>query len=300
MNQLSLSETDQGALVDLKSRIGLISEVYRDVLNENQHYGKVPGTNKPTLFKAGAEKIACLLGLETAIFVDTNPLGGDHREYIVKCTISRAGVQIGEGVGSCSTMESKYRYRWAKRVCPECKADAIMDSKFDDGYYCNKKAGGCGRKFSSGSKAIEEQVGGKIENPDLADVWNTVLKMADKRAFVAAILKVAGVSDIFTQDLEDAQPVQSNAAQPVQPKSSESKPKQNGLSNTRLCQEVTYSDLGKELSEKVWSEIIGDATAANYPITYDGLERYADVLEELEDGVAAKVSECLDRVQGGE
>ena len=39
-------------------------------------------------------------------------LGGDHREVRVMCHILSAdGTELATGVGSCSTMESKYRYR---------------------------------------------------------------------------------------------------------------------------------------------------------------------------------------------
>jgi hypothetical protein len=41
-------------------------------------------------------------------------------------------------------------------------------------------------------------------NPNLPDTYNTILKMACKRAQTAAVLTTTGASDIFTQDLEDA------------------------------------------------------------------------------------------------
>jgi hypothetical protein len=43
----------------------------------------------------------------------------------------------------------------------------------------------------------------KWTRPNPADVANTVLKMAKKRALVDAVLTVLGASDIFTQDIED-------------------------------------------------------------------------------------------------
>jgi len=46
----------------------------------------------------------------------------------------------------------------------------------------------------------------RIPNPDVADAVNTVQKMAQKRALVAAVLIVTNCSDAFTQDLEDAEP----------------------------------------------------------------------------------------------
>ena len=53
-------------------------------------------------------------------------------------------------------------------------------------------------------KLIEGQPAGEIDNPDLPDLWNTVVKMAEKRARVDAVLAVTGASALFTQDMEDA------------------------------------------------------------------------------------------------
>jgi len=50
------------------------------------------------------------------------------------------------------------------------------------------------------------QAAGRVENTDLADTYNTVLKMAKKRALVDATLTATAASDIFTQDLEDYTP----------------------------------------------------------------------------------------------
>lgn len=43
----------------------------------------------------------------------------------------------------------------------------------------------------------------KINNPDICSLVNTILKMAKKRAFIDAVLQVASLSEVFTQDLED-------------------------------------------------------------------------------------------------
>ena len=44
---------------------------------------------------------------------------------------------------------------------------------------------------------------GQVKNPDVSDLVNTIDKMAQKRAFVAAILIATNASDYFTQDMED-------------------------------------------------------------------------------------------------
>jgi len=46
----------------------------------------------------------------------------------------------------------------------------------------------------------------RIPNPDVADVVNTIQKMAQKRALVAATLIATSASEFFTQDVEDADP----------------------------------------------------------------------------------------------
>jgi hypothetical protein len=42
-----------------------------------------------------------------------------------------------------------------------------------------------------------------VKNPDVSDLVNTILKMADKRALVAATLIATGLSEYFTQDMDD-------------------------------------------------------------------------------------------------
>src|SRR5690606_25684207 len=70
--------------------------------------------------------------------------------YVVECRLVHraSGVTVGQGIGSCSSMESKY-----------------------------------------------------IDRP--RDSENTILKMACKRAYIAATLNTHGLSDQFTQDMED-------------------------------------------------------------------------------------------------
>jgi hypothetical protein len=46
----------------------------------------------------------------------------------------------------------------------------------------------------------------RVPNPDVADVVNTIQKMAQKRALVAATLIATSASEFFTQDVEDADP----------------------------------------------------------------------------------------------
>ena len=102
-------------------------------------------------------------------------------------------------------MESKFRWRTAERVCPACGATAIIKGKaeYGGGWLCFAKKGGCGAKFSDDDESITSQAVGRAENPDLADTYNTILKMSKKRAHIDAVLTATAASDIFAQDLDD-------------------------------------------------------------------------------------------------
>jgi hypothetical protein len=116
----------------------------------------------------------------------------------------RSGTIVGSGVGSCNSHESRYRYRNASRTCPVCGQAAIIKGKaeYGGGWVCFKKKSGCGSKFNDADPAIAGQQVGKVENPDVADLVNTILKMAKKRALIDATLSVTRCSGLFTQDEE--------------------------------------------------------------------------------------------------
>lgn len=175
-------------------------------------YGVIPGTTKPTLLKPGAEKICTFFGYAphyeiTAEIEDWSGerFGEPLFYYRFSCQLRKNGEPVGEGIGSASTWESKYRYRTAGRKCPGCGAEAIIKGKeeYGGGWLCFAKKGGCGAKYKAGDPAIDGQTAGKVANPDIADVINTVQKMGQKRAYIAACLSATGASQYFTQDVED-------------------------------------------------------------------------------------------------
>lgn len=195
----------------VKGQIASIYHVMREIMREGQHYGRIPGCgDKPALFKAGAEKLCINFGLITEILEETmRELPNGHREWSFRVGLrSRRTNRIeGYGVGTCSTMETRYRYRQSERICPRCGKEAIIKGRqeYGGGWVCFARKGGCGAKWRDGAAEIEGQVTGRIENPDIADQFNTVKKMALKRAHVDGTIRTVGASDIFTQDIEDEQ-----------------------------------------------------------------------------------------------
>ena len=165
-------------------------EVMNKVMKENVHFGTIPGTNKPSLYKPGAERLlmtfALSAGKEEEWPVQDLSTDTERRyRFMVPIYHRTSGAYIGFGVGECSSAEEKYA--WRKAICPE-EFDATDD--FDRRVKWAKGKGG--------SVYSTPQV---RTNP--ADIANTVLKMAKKRALIDAVLTTTGASEVFTQDVED-------------------------------------------------------------------------------------------------
>jgi hypothetical protein len=141
------------------------SELIRDALEDGRDYGTVPGAGpKKVLLKPGAERLCIAFGLSPRLEIIEKEIDHDRRvewssrngsgvsrglyRYVVRCVLSRDGVDVGSGIASCSTMETKF-----------------------------------------------------VRDPRSAE--NTAIKMASKRALVAAVLSTLALSDRFTQDVDD-------------------------------------------------------------------------------------------------
>lgn len=208
---------------DVVAQVAKIQDVMKQVMKDGEHFGKIPGCgDKPALLKPGAEKLAFMFRLAPRFFGDDQPrdLGNGHREYIIKCELYHinTGQFIGSGVGSCSTLESKYRYRtgpkeytgqpvpkeyWNLRTSDPSKAKELIGGP---GYSVGKNDAGAWEICIQGEKA---------ENPDPADEYNTVLKMCKKRAFIDAVLSSTAASDFFTQDIDEKADGTGNGSKPT-------------------------------------------------------------------------------------
>ena len=208
MTNLPQVVTDDTMSIErLKSHVVVVQQVMRDVMHVDEHFGIIPGCKKPSLWKPGAEKLSLTFRLAPYYEITETDLSNGHKNFVIKCTLKHISTLNihGEGVGSCSTMETKYRYRDEERKCPKCNRESIIKGKeeFGGGWVCFKKKHGCGAKFNDGDTAIESQKVGRIEYDNPADFYNTALKMAKKRAHIDATLTATAASDIFTQDIED-------------------------------------------------------------------------------------------------
>jgi len=141
------------SLNEAKNRLQLLQSFVREMMVPGVDFGIIPGCNKPSLFKPGAEKLCDIFGFSKQIEM-MNRLEDWEKgifHYEIKATLvnKKTGYIEAEGLGCCNNKEKKYK------------------------------------------------------NSDAANVVNTILKMAKKRAFIDAVLSATRSSGIFTQDIED-------------------------------------------------------------------------------------------------
>ena len=209
---ISASETPSPAPLTVHqvlTHVALIQQIMSAAMKEGEHFGRIPGCgDKPTLLKPGAEKLCLLFRLAPAYDVEERQLERGHREYRVTTTLTSitSQVLIGQGVGACTTLENKYKFRAGPaEVTDRAVPRAYWETRQDDPAKAQELIGGKGFtvKKVDGQGWMVAKGGEKVETDNPADHYNTVLKMAKKRALVDAVLTTTAASDIFTQDLEE-------------------------------------------------------------------------------------------------
>lgn len=173
---------------EVQEHVNLIQQVMEGVMKDKEHYGTIPGCgNKKTLLKPGAEKL--LSTFRIAVNPKVEDLSGDDEiRYRVHCELSaqESGMFLGAGVGECSSDEEKYK--WKKAAC---------DAEWNETVPTRRRE----KWFKGWNNNPAYQV--KQVRTEPADVANTVLKMAKKRAMIDGTLTVTAASDIFMQDITD-------------------------------------------------------------------------------------------------
>lgn len=208
-----------------RARRKAIVDFTKEIMIEGTDYGKIPGTDRNTLLKPGAEKLTTHFGLtprfllmkETLDWTGENHASEPFFYFQYKCQLFKGDYLVGEGVGSCNSWEKKYRYRMASRKCPTCNAEAVIKGKaeYGGGWICFWKKGGCGAKWDDGSALIETQEVGQVLNDNPQDLVNTCDKISQKRGLIAATLITVNASEFFTQDLENGEIINGEITDPV-------------------------------------------------------------------------------------
>jgi hypothetical protein len=176
------------SIAEMKVRYDYFLSFSKDILKKDLDYGIVPGTKKPSLLKPGAEKLRVAFGLSAEMNCIERTIQMDPQwcNVTYKCTVKdHSGRVMSECEGNCNSFEEKYRWIWKD-------APAVSDEESAAGVYAGTHRWYNNRYFQE-----------KRPNPEVVGKLNTYMKMAQKRAFVGAILMATGASEFYTQDLED-------------------------------------------------------------------------------------------------
>ena len=185
MTELTVVQDRAFTANEIRSQVNLIQEVMQAVMKKDHHYGVIPGCQQPSLYKPGAEKLLVTFRIAPDPVVEDLSTSDSARFRVtVRGTSIITGKFVGAGVGECSSDEEKYK--WRKPVCDEEFNETPED-----------------RRREVWKKYQGKPVKLKQVRTNSADISNTILKMADKRGYVALALKTTAASDIFTQDIED-------------------------------------------------------------------------------------------------
>lgn len=258
--------------VEIRANVNLIQEVMQAVMKKEIHYGTIPGTNKPTLFKAGSEKI--LSTFRIAVELDVEDMSGpDVFRYRVKARgVIPSGEIVGCGIGECSTDEDKYRWR-----------GAVNDKEWAATPEDRKRI-----KYVRPSNYNKD---GEVQqvrtNP--ADLANTVLKMAKKRAQIDLTLTATAASDVFEQDIEDLPEEYREGMREGEPKGKpEVKPPQS-----KSGKEAPTGTINENQKKLLYVKLKQADIAEIDFLAHYGIEHVVDL-------PAAKMNEALAAIKDGE
>ena len=231
------------AMAQAVQRYNAVLDFTQQIMKAGKDYGTVPGVEKPSLLKPGAEKLCSFFGLtpQFSLVKEVEEWTGDEPffYYFYKCRLFRGDHVIAEGDGSCNSRESKYRYRWVGEDAVPTHLDkkrlVVRGGRVSEFVFAIDKAETSGKygkpasywqafkdaidsgtatqiqkAIKDGSKRPAWEIDAtmfRVPNPDVADQVNTIQKMAQKRSLVAATLIACNASEYYTQDVEDMEQI---------------------------------------------------------------------------------------------
>lgn len=185
-SSLSVRVTE-GSLTELGQQRALLRTFIKKQLTKDIDYGIIPGTPKPSLYKPGAEKIANIFQLGSRIVDRSNTVDIKNNFAMFSVTVEIYHLPSGKAISQCEGVANSQEVKYKER------------SKKEFNQQTNRR-----------------EVVGKEETP-IGDVLNTLSKMAQKRAYVGAVIIATGASDFFTQDLDPTDDI-GNSAPKITPK----------------------------------------------------------------------------------
>ncbi len=206
---------------DLVHQTQKIIEIKNKAMKEGVHFGIIPGCQKPSLWKPGAEKMCQAFRLkpefETTSRDDPNrTVNWKKWDYKNKKEIEGTTRGYIEYDSRCTLIHIPTGEVYAKNVSASCN------------------------NFESRYRSL---------NPN--DVKNTLTKMSEKRSLVAAVLIGTAASDIFTQDIEDIPQLLNGDSEPLSNEDNERpKNKRDESTEVRTASERQVAYIKKLIKKK--------------------------------------------------
>lgn len=183
------------------------TEVIAKVLEPGRDFGSVPGTSdRQVLMKAGAERLLVSFGCyATTVIIDSE---ADHNmavryrlaKWVDKPQPSKDEQARMKALGLGRNKKFGERWAWQESEVEEGEAFGVYRYVVRTDIVHRATGHVVGSGLGSCSTAESKY----IRAP--RDAENTVLKMAKKRSMVDAVLSTFGLSDRFTQDIEESAP----------------------------------------------------------------------------------------------
>ncbi len=216
-----------------------LAEFVKSTMQEKVDFDVLPGTEKPTLLQPGADKLCNYYGLtsETEVTQRVVDHANDYIQFDYTCCIfwHRPGADgsfykqlIAKREGSCNSKEVKYRWRFVKeedltasqrelkeagKLEKQGRPDWVIEFKLKENPELQAKCAAEKwkmepRKSAKTGKFFNwylnpHSVMWRVPNDAVFDLLNTIMKMSQKRAYVAATIAATKAHDLFTQDIED-------------------------------------------------------------------------------------------------
>jgi hypothetical protein len=159
---------------EVKDRAEWVRSVTKAALTEGVDYGVIPGTPRPSLLKPGAEMLLLAAGLGFQITKIDDDDARHHRGVTYRCSVHRGDFVVAECDGYAGYDESRFFI-------------SAEDAERREREYAEHD-----KRPPKPAKMVEYKA-----------PWNSLIKMAQKRALVGAALNAVAGSGLFSQDLED-------------------------------------------------------------------------------------------------
>lgn len=234
-----IETTSDNTFIERAKAFKNFKEFIKNDFVDGVDFGQIPNVNMPSLFQAGGEKVQMYLGL-TPFYKLLNSKNIENKKITDNVWSDK-----DHKYQTVENHRDYYSWEWACEL-----------------WHGNTKvAEGVGMANTEEDKYVNQYKGKKTPH----SLANTVMKIAKKRAFMDAIKSVAGISDMFTVDLEDNETIKSLKVDKTTKTGKATKDNLKTIFATAGAMNVTTEELQeilKEFGYETTKEIKGSDTNA--------------------------------------